>query len=367
MNEEVRFEFIEKIKYLDRIFMPIYFNLMFFCSKHKDIPKWCMYSDYSFDKVNKTYTFVLIPAERYLIPLSRTIGSKIKKDIKHTRTINEDKIKIFNSNMVFSVSFILDNEKELIASISKNQIETYLEELLTNLQNPEKKKIIILREEMKKKNFNITLLDRIFYLAFFAAYMEYKFTVVFGKLLDAFGWFSDRDNMTTAFDGVYSIFYNVHRNNLFYYLHYEWETRNVLKNLMVLGKHTAGLPAPQLFKDKNLFYDNYNRIADYICATIADFDFKENKVSKDKFITMIEHVLTNPNHNLLKVSKDKCRVISFHYSENRKKYADKIQKINNKIKVIEQRENNDILYNKRLEILKYYLTQYKKKYDSCVE
>ena len=125
MNEEVRFEFIEQIKYLDRIFMPLYLNLMFFCSKHKDIPKWCMYSDYSFDKVNKTYTFVLIPAERYLIPLSKTIGSKIKKDIKHTRTITEDKIKIFNSNMVFSVSFILNNEKELMTSISKNQINSY--------------------------------------------------------------------------------------------------------------------------------------------------------------------------------------------------------------------------------------------------
>lgn len=367
MNEEVRFEFIEKIKYLDRIFMPIYLNLMFFCSKHKEIPKWCMYSDYSFDKVNKTYTFVLVPAERYFLPLSKTIGTKIKKDIKHTRTIDENKIKIFNSNMVFSVSFILDNEKELMTSISKNQINIYLERLLPNLPNPEKKKIVNLIEEMKKKNFNITLLDRIFYLAFFAAYMEYKFTVVFGKLFDAFGWFSDRDKMTTAFDSVYSIFYNVHRNNLYYYLHYEWETRNVLKNLMVLGKHISRLPAPKLFESKKLFYDNYNRIADYICATIADFDFKENKVSKDKFITMIEQVLTNPNHNLLRVSKDKCRVISFHYSKGRKKYADKIQKINNKLRLIEQRKNNDTLYNKRLEILEYYLTKYKKEYDNCYD
>ena len=57
---------------------------------------------------------------------------------------------------------------------------------------------------------------------------------------------------------------------------------------------------------KKPFYDNENRIVDYICGTIADYDLQSNKVSKDKFCTVLEDLLAdNPNVRIYRVISSK--------------------------------------------------------------
>lgn len=41
------------------------------------------------------------------------------------------------------------------------------------------------------------------------------------------------------------------------------------------------------------FYDNFNRIADVICGTIADYDMKNNVVSKEKFSKVLRGVIAD--------------------------------------------------------------------------
>ena len=41
------------------------------------------------------------------------------------------------------------------------------------------------------------------------------------------------------------------------------------------------------------FYDNFNRIADVICGTIADYDMKNNVVSKEKFSEVLRGLIAD--------------------------------------------------------------------------
>ena len=361
--------FFNLIKYLDANFNQTFLKFLFFCSLHKEIPKWCMYSDYSFEKSNKTFTFVIVPAEKYLMPLNSEIGKLLPKDMKHTRNITEEKSNLLTSNFFFSVSFILDNENKMLNNLSKEIILEYLNILLynknLNISNEDKKKINLLIEDIKTKNFNKKLFHRILFVTYFAAYMEYKFTEAFNGKLEAFGWFSDRDNITMAYRGIYSIFFSINRNNFLEYIDAELSWRYIFAQELSKRKYNISIPAQNLFKEKSLFYDNYNRIADYICATVADYNINDNLVTHNKFITMLEEVLTSQNHNIIKIDYNKISSIKIIYSQTRKNLSKKINKIE---KILKKYENkNSSINNKRVTFLKLLHQKYKNEYDSYTE
>ena len=52
-------------------------------------------------------------------------------------------------------------------------------------------------------------------------------------------------------------------------------------------------------KEGAVWYDPYNRIPDLIAATLADYDYINNLCSHEKFIPIIENVITNTNKNLV--------------------------------------------------------------------
>lgn len=355
--------FFNQVKYLDANFNQILLKFKFFCSLHTEIPKWCMYSDYSFEKSNNTFTFVIVPAERYLIPLNSKISKLLPKDIKHTRSITEEKSNLLTSNFFFSVSFILDNENKILANISKEFILEYLNILLSNknlkISNEDKEKINLLIDDVKKKNFNKKLFHRIAIVTYLAAYMEYKFNEAFSGKLKAFGWFSDRDKITTAYNGIYSIFFSINRNNILEYIDTELSLRYIFAQELGQRKYKISIPAQKIFKEKFLFYDNYNRIADYICATVADYNIINNIVTHNKFITMLEEVLTSQNHNIIKIGYNKISSIKIIYSQTRKDLSQKINKID---KILKKYENN-----KRVTCLKALRQKYKNDYDTYIE
>ena len=367
-DELNKITFFNQVKYLDANFNQILLKLIFFCSIHKNIQKWCMYSDYSFEKANKTITFVIVPAEKYLEALNSLIKKVLPKDMKHTRSIDEEKRKLLTSNFFFSISFILENENKMIKNISKELIVDYLNLIISNksinINDETKDKINLIIKDTKKKNFNKKLFHRITTTTYLAAYVEYKFIESFKGKLEAFGWFSDRDVITTAYKVIYSLFYSINRNNFLEYIENELPLRYIFAQPLDIKKYLISLPAPEIFNEKELFYDSYNRIADYICATIADYNMKKSIVSHKKFINMLEYVLTHPNHNIININYNKISNIKILYSEERKILSKKINKIS---KILEKYNNGSFCNSKRIKFLKELQIHYKNEYDNCIK
>jgi hypothetical protein len=92
--------------------------------------------------------------------------------------------------------------------------------------------------------------------------------------LEVIGWFPDRDAINEACDKIaFPLFY------VFLYNH--------------IGgtQYQQTMPKP----DNTVvpFYDNFNRIADVICGTIADYDMKNNVVSKEKFSEVLRGLIAD--------------------------------------------------------------------------
>lgn len=47
---------------------------------------------------------------------------------------------------------------------------------------------------------------------------------------------------------------------------------------------------------EEIFYDEMNRVADYICGTFADFDYTDGSVTGDKQCKMMEDAISSNNY-----------------------------------------------------------------------
>lgn len=261
--------------------------------------KWLLYSDYCLDdrnKPNDVLSFALIPFldENIYQFLDEAIHTYQPKDIKKTKEVNETFLKILKEFPVFSFSFILDDRKLLFGDTGGERVDTVISVLNEIKQNFEtwrknadeeneivqyydvsikKLKAQIHRVEQKK---DTTLISDIILIALLGGVYASK---ILKRLpnLDIIGWFPDRDCSNEGCDNIIVPIYNTIVYNRIQNRHTRWA---------VTMPDTSKKP----------FYDNENRIVDYICGTIADYDFQNNKVSKDKFCTVLEDFLAdNPN------------------------------------------------------------------------
>lgn len=257
--------------------------------------KWMLYSDYCLDDQNKpndVLSFVLIPfiSEEKYQELEKKIKETQPVDIKHTRSINSKFMDYIKTQAVFSFSFIVNNRQQLFGTDEAEQVKTVQNILESwkagfskwrdNADNDQQRDgyqdtITKINKQLREIFLKKKVKDQIdvLLITILAAYYTAS---ILKELLDIqiFGWFPDRDKTNETCEGLAIPIFNA--------LQYEY-----------MGARQYQFYAAKPDSQTIPFYDNENRIADVICGTLADYNLKENLISKDKFDEVLQGLMAD--------------------------------------------------------------------------
>ena len=262
-----------------------------FLNKSENATRWMIYSDYCLDDENKSndvMSFVLMPyldEEKYQ-EIDCTIKDLQPSDIKKVRTVNSEFLMYLKSLPILSFNFIVDNRKLLFGDTGDERLKTVLDflglinnQFETWIKNASKahpldyykssvKKISDCIRELSERK-NCKLMQDIILIAFLGTLYSSKILQELPSNIEIVGWFPDRDKSNNAYDNIIMDIFNV----LFYN-----QIPDCNIKFAFSGSETAIVP----------FYDNENRIVDYICGTLADYNLDEDFVTKDKFSIVLQ-------------------------------------------------------------------------------
>jgi len=263
----------------------------------KDFKKWMCFSDYCFDdpnKPNNVMTFSLMPYIDDIGELSDFIRTVAQKDIKNTRKVNNAYINFLEKYPLINFAFILNHKKKILGQ-SANSVVEFLKASFNRIKQhyqvwiesqPEKtdhyrsiiKKLdkTIRQVEQQKKIKQVAEMFLVTYIGAFVSSLIVKKTQ-----LEIFGWFSDRDAIHEVSDQLSA--------NLFEYFLFNFSDAH---NYQYVTASATSLDKP--------FYDQLLKIPDYITGTLADFNFGEGTISKDKFDTVLtDYMADNARNNFV--------------------------------------------------------------------
>ncbi|MFA0095647.1 hypothetical protein AB4406_11095 [Vibrio splendidus] len=303
-----------------------------FFVKHKEVKKWMVFSDYAlYDKRKKqdVITFSIVPYVLGFDDFSNLLQALAPKDLKSSRNVKDRFIEFLKDGPVFNISIALDRKRRL-HSDEKYYHQTKIEMMIKQLQKwcittPEAKdhyiefidKLNVLKSEVISPGANLKVIRDIEILSSLAAYLMFEIS----KLIDVerIGWFSDRDRMldykAAKFESPF-IFDVVHH---LYYL--------FCNSADIPSKGKLVLGVPESGSNGKVWYDAFNRIPDLIAGTFADYDYKKNKCSHDKFIAVIENLFTSNQNNLFFTTK----FSKGEYSVSRLQFSSQLSNANKKL------------------------------------
>lgn len=273
-----------------------------FFKKNKDISKWMIFSDYVLNDKNKpndAITFSIFPYTASFKELSKLIDKLSPKDIKNIKRVNPEFLRFINESEILNISIIMDKKMKLDPFNEREALKTCYKTALNQISHwikneGEKENYMRLQKayhtllgEVLKPGANIRNIRNIEIVSNLTAYITFQ--VCKSANIEIIGWFSDRDSMLyhkiakfsmpVIFDLAHNLFHNLMSS----------EDDNYTENFVF------GVPE----RTGNVWYDSFNRIPDLIAATLADYDYENNLSSHDKFIPVIENVLTNRNKCLI--------------------------------------------------------------------
>lgn len=273
-----------------------------FFKRNEDVSKWMIFSDYALNDMNKpndVITFSILPYTSDFDKLGGQIKQLSFKDVKKLKRVNSEFLEFINESEILNISIVLDknmvldpfDEREALKTCYKtaiNQVDCWIE----NEGEKEnylrlKKAYSVMLNEVSRQGGNIKNVRNIEIVSNFIAYIAFQVCV--STKIDIVGWFSDRDSMLNHKKSKFSmpvIFDLAH--NLFHAL-MSSKDESYTESLVF------GLPE----QTGDVWYDSFNRIPDLIAATLADYDCKNNFCSHDKFVPVIENVITNKNKSLI--------------------------------------------------------------------
>ncbi len=270
-----------------------------FTQKYQNVTKWFMCSDYCFDdknKPNNVVSFVIFP---YIIDFddwNRIIESMQLTDLKHCRTVSPSFCNYIKSGNFFSFNFVWDKNCILDKWKDKPSMDKAIQDYIdltelwqeTTPKNVERykrlnKQLKVLQNNTNSKSFNYKLLGRIVGVTFLASYLKYLLLREIPNI-EVFGWFSDRDAITVWNDEIYLVFYQMISHTL-------------ISNKLSSERSDKVIDAVP--GDINMFYDPLNRVVDFICGAIADFNDSNGQVTGEKQCKLIEDAIANNDYLLI--------------------------------------------------------------------
>ena len=276
-----------------------------FIAKFHDVTKWFICSDYCLDdkdKPNDVITFVIFPYIFDFPTWLDFVKHLQKTDLKNCRTISKEFCTFSHSGLVFSFNFMIDKKSIVKKWKDKTTLHKSIDDFINLINkhwifttphmieyyNKLVKKLKYLKSEMNKKSFNYKLLSQIFLITFLASYLKY---LLYRETdyIEVFSWLSDRGKMTGFCDGVYGTLFEI----ISYCLcanHLPEFKYKYVKECLPAGN--------------DMFYDEVNRVADFICGGIASYDLVSKVVNQEKHCTLVEDVIAdNPNIQILRIGK----------------------------------------------------------------
>ena len=275
-------------------------NIIFetFLSSNKNTYEWLIFSDYVLRenrKINDVITFTIVPTSDP-IKLIADLKHLCTKDIKELSQVSSDFLQYLWVSNIFNISFILNKKRKFDHNGNEQahmlswvnmfikQVELWItNEGIKNYYSLLIKDMKTLKTLIERKN--ISLLRDIYIVASLLGYIMMLITK--HTEVQRLFWFSDRDDMVTYKQSkfknplIHSLLHN--------YYHVTCESMGLETKKLVLGIPEAS---------GTMWYDYFNRIPDYICGTIADWDIEAN-VSSSKFIDVLENLLASNKHFLL--------------------------------------------------------------------
>ncbi len=278
-----------------------------FVEKYSDVTKWFMCSDYCFDdksKANNVVSFVIYPYILDFDEWNDVINSMQKSDLKNCRKVSPLFCDFVKAGYIFSFNFILDRNCILDKWKDKASMDTAIQDLInmtelwqqTTPKNAERykmmnKKLKGLQYQTNRKTFNYKLLGRVMGVTFLASYLKYLLLREVPRI-EIFSWMSDRDAITNWNDEIYLELYQITSHCL-------------ISNHLTPQKNNEVTEVAIENIDKNMFHDSLNRVADFICGGIADFNYSDGSVTGAKQCKLIEDAISDNDYLIiLKISEN---------------------------------------------------------------
>ena len=311
MKEPISAEFGFGIHYFlasfnDTFYKSAYKDFKQFFVNNKDVKKWMICSDYAIGNKNKKNDVVTFTFYPYIVDhglLSNIIKSLAKKDLKNTRDINKDFLTFIKEAPILNISVLLSRKRKLdylnderdffIVSIDKiiEQLNYWVMSTPENKEYFKKliKKMNKLKILVKSPSTNLKIIRDIEIISQLVAYLCLEMNLIID--VDILGWFSDRDKLLDYKKASFEeplIFDFI--SNLYHVL-----CENHFGAINSKAKLVYGVPE----QNGTLWYDELNKIPDYICGTLADYDIQKNEISHRKFNTMLTSFFINNPKNLI--------------------------------------------------------------------
>lgn len=178
-----------------------------------------------------------------------------------------------SSNRIFDFDELINMLKQWCVTTPSNK--KYFMEVLDKINR--------LKREMNKPSFKFQILKYVMVVSLLAAYISSLINKE--TKVETIGWFSDRDSIFNFHDKLASDLYDIN-----FHL---FNTLNGLEEQKM--DIIIGVPEDS----GKMWYDEMNRLPDYITGTLADWDLINNKTTKSKFNQVIEEVIANNNKVLI--------------------------------------------------------------------
>ena len=268
--------------------------------KNHDTSRWLLFSDYVLkqpDRPNDVFAFTLMPGGQHLDSLLAEFSATATRDFKKTRTVSDSMTRLLTDKRLVTFCFVLDPARVIIGNVVN--LRGMLDGTLAMMEKWEDagkhqgliNKFRALRRKAESQSFNIRLLDDIIVattLAAFVTFMVCKHTNV-----ERIGWFSDRDNITTAHQRIAEVFYSVNVSSCCQRLMKGWSGPPTLG---INGAVAGGNP---------LWCDDFLRVPDYFAGAVSAWHIEQSALSSDlsKYSqVLLEAVADKPNVHIIKLN-----------------------------------------------------------------
>jgi hypothetical protein len=257
---------------------------------------WFIGSDYVIsDKTrpNDCMCFTVYPVDEK-DPLRdwRDIPRVLARDLKKTKKIDENMVSFLRDDRQFSFCFVVTKERnpDVDREMAKAVIDGNLAIMMAWKDADRHGEYIVrmrkLRQSAEAKRFNAHLLADIFLVTNVVTVIAYLLTRWTSPRI--IGWFSDRDDMITAYDKIANDLFAINHSAICQQRGVEF--RGV--------QFRVGDPRPDPRFPKQSWYDALVRIPDYLAGTLATFIYREGTFvgGQQKASDMITKVLRDASN-----------------------------------------------------------------------
>jgi hypothetical protein len=277
----------------------------FFATKNEQA--WLLLSDYYFgdQKPNKVITFSAMPACPYVPELQDAIKAVAPRDIKNTRSINADFVRLINLLPLINIVFLFENKKHFIWDTTAEAtaamldhveiLRAYVEYWRTNepASRPRLKRITRNLDDLEsllKRGKKLRIISAMFLVAILGGYV--------GSLiaretdLSTLIWLSDRDSTNEIGKNLIRDLFQI--------------------TLIDVIKKNINFSFTSSNSNCDEWYKEVTRIPDYITGAAAGFDFTQTRAVDEKTTQMLGlHFRNNRSNTFLfrfKVDDERIRL-----------------------------------------------------------